>query len=271
MAIENTRLHEGVLAERDQVIEAKDQIRKALAGDLHDGPVQLVAGMMMRLDFCQALLEKDPSLLAKELTRAKLLGEQAMHQMRTTLFELRPLSLETDGLEAALQDFIVARQEDITNDQATCLRLEIETESPDGHISRQDKKVEAAIFVIVQETVNNAIKHTQANNIVVHLKESRTGLDITISDDGQGFDVAQVMNNYSKRGSLGMVNIRERTELIGGELSIESALGQGTEIKVYVSKAKEVRLKKRSKTGRLTLPVEWRENKATTRSSSHTL
>jgi signal transduction histidine kinase len=262
IAIENARLHENVLAERDRVIEAEAQTRKALAGNLHDGPIQQVAGMLMRLEFCQMLLEKDPPRLAQELLKTKTLGEQAVHQMRTTLFELRPLILETDGLEAVLRAFLESRQKDMTAEKSPCLTLKIETNQPDGHISRQESKVEAAIFAIVQETVNNAIKHAQASKIVVHLKETHTGLHTTIADDGRGFDVDQVMKHYAQRGSLGMINIRERAELIGGELAIESASGQGTQIRLYVPKAKAERLQKRGKTGRLSLPPELLENKS---------
>jgi signal transduction histidine kinase len=254
IAIQNARLHENVLAERDRVIEAQEQARRGLARDLHDGPTQLVAGIMMSLDFSKQALEKDPSLLAKELGYMQGLAERASHQMRTMLFELRPLVLETQGLGAALQVFLDRRQKDIEN--ATSLSLEIKTDNPSGDISRQDGKVEAAIFAIVQETVNNAIKHAQAENIVVELRETPNVVYTIIADDGQGFDVDQVMANYEHRGSLGMVNIQERTELIGGELKIKSAPGKGTRFTICVPKEKEARMKKRGRTGPLNIPPD---------------
>ncbi len=254
IAIQNARLHENVLAERDRVIEAQEQARRVLARDLHDGPTQLVAGIMMSLDFSKQALEKDPSLLAKELDYMQGLAERASHQMRTMLFELRPLVLETQGLGAALQVFLDRRQKDIEN--ATSLCLKIKTDGPSGDISRQDGKVEAAIFAIVQETVNNAIKHAQAENIVVELRETPTAVYTIIADDGQGFDVDQVMASYEHRGSLGMVNIRERTELIGGELKIKSAPGKGTRFTICVPKEKEARMKKRGRTGPLNIPPD---------------
>lgn len=254
IAIQNARLHENVLAERDRVIEAQEQARRALARDLHDGPTQLVAGIMMSLDFCKKALEKDPSLLPKELDEMQELASRASHQMRTMLFELRPLVLETQGLGAALQVFLERRQKDIG--QATTLRLEVKTDHGGGDISRQDGKVEAAIFAIVQETVNNAIKHARAKNILVELRETPLAIDTIISDDGQGFDVDKVLANYEHRGSLGMVNIRERTELIGGELDIKSAPDKGTRITIHVPKEEEMRLKKRSPTGPLVVPPD---------------
>jgi signal transduction histidine kinase len=252
IAIQNARLHENVLAERDRVIEAEEEARKKLARDLHDGPTQLVAGIKMSLDFSRKALEKEPSLLPKELTYMQELAERATHQMRTMLFELRPLVLETQGLGAALQVFLERRQKDIT-EPTPKLKLELETDHPGGDISRQDGKVEATIFAIVQETVNNAIKHAQANTITVVLKETPQAIYTMIKDDGKGFDVDAVMNNYEQRGSLGMINLRERTELIGGELTMSSAPGQGTQITLAVPKEKQERLKKRGVTGTLTL------------------
>ncbi len=251
IAIENARLHESVLAERDRVIEAEEQVRRKLARDLHDGPTQLVSGMMMHLEFCQKALETDPSLLAEELPRMKDLAAQAVHQMRTTLFELRPLVLETQGLAPALQAFLERRQKEV---QTTKLTLNLKSSQPDGQISRQEAEVEAAIFAIVQEAVNNALKHTRANNIMVHLKETPTAIYAIVIDDGQGFDLDQVMHRYQQRGSLGLVNIRERTELIGGELTLKSGPGRGTHIAIYVPKTKAERTKKRQTTGRLSGP-----------------
>lgn len=252
IALQNARLHQSVLAERDKVIEAEEEARKKLARDLHDGPTQLVAGIKMSLDFSKKALEKEPSLLPKELAYMLELADRATHQMRTMLFELRPLVLETQGLGAALQVFLDRRQQDITGDTPK-LALKIETDHPSGDISRQDGKVEAAIFAIVQETVNNAIKHAQAKNIVVQLTETATAVYTVIKDDGKGFDVDQVMNNYEQRGSLGMINLKERTQLIGGELNIRSALGHGTRITIQVPKEDSERLKKRNTTGTLSL------------------
>lgn len=180
------------------------------------------------------------------------LADRATHQMRTLLFELRPLVLETQGLGAALQVFMDRRQKDIAGETPK-LTLKIETNNPGGDISRQDGKVETTIFAIVQETVNNAVKHAQAQNIVVQLTETATAIYTVIKDDGVGFDVDQVMNNYEQRGSLGMINLKERTELIGGELSIRSAPGQGTRITIQVPKEHSERLKKRNTTGQLSL------------------
>ena len=230
IAIENAQLYEKVLKERDKVIEVEEQARKELARDLHDGPTQLVSGIMMNLEFCKRALESEPSLLVKEISYMRKLAERASHQMRTTLFKLRPLALETQGLAPALQVFLDRLQKEAETPR---LILKIESEQPDGEVSRQDSRMETAIFAIIQETVNNALKHARANKIVVKLKESSAGLRIVIIDDGCGFEVHKTRGN-----GLGLVNIRERAELIGGRLITESVLGRGRYISLDVPKAK---------------------------------
>ncbi|MCB9078602.1 MAG: GAF domain-containing protein [Anaerolineaceae bacterium] len=248
IAIENARLHESVLDERDRVIEAEEQARKALARDLHDGPVQLVSSLSMRLNFCQRLIKESPNMLVKELPTAMQLADRAVHQMRTMLFELRPLALEVDGLESALKTFVERQQHDISEKHLR-LTLSIETDNPQGHLTRQDSKVETALFAIVQEAVTNAIKHAQSSYIQIQLRETPTALYATVADDGVGFNVDEMMENYSQRSSLGLINIKERTELIGGDLAIRSVSGKGTKIRVFVPKAQQERLKKRGQSG----------------------
>ncbi len=255
IAIKNARFHGSALAERDRVIEAEDQARKALARDLHDGPTQMVSAMMMRLDFCKLLMEKEPDSLdklAEEIATTQDLAGQAIHQIRTLLFELRPLTLEAQGLVPALRVFMDRRQQDV--EDKVKLRLEIKSLNPNNEISRQEDKVEGAIFAIVQEAVGNAIKYAYADNIVVKLEETFTAIYVGITDDGDGFDIDAVMNNYEQRASLGMLNIQERADLIGADLSLRSIIGQGTRISLRLSTAKEERMKKRGTTATLGRP-----------------
>lgn len=265
IAIENARLYESLEAEHTRSIQAEQDARKRLANDLHDGPTQLVAAIMMNLDFATKAMEKDPSLLPATLEEMANLASRASHQMRTLLFELRPLVLETQGLGAALQVFLDRRQKDAS--PGTELSLKIDTHDPSGDISRQDGKIETTIFAVVQETVNNAIKHAQAKNIVVTLKETNKGIYTTIADDGVGFDVDKVLKNYETRGSLGMLNIRERAASLGGESSIESKAGQGTTISIYVPKdgaEKTMRIQRKAASGILSWPNSLSKSKPPT-------
>jgi signal transduction histidine kinase len=111
------------------------------------------------------------------------------------------------------------------------------------------------LFAIIQETVNNAVKHAQAATVMVSLKETAERLIATVTDDGVGFEVETVMREYATRGSLGMINLRERAEAVGGEFTLESTSGAGTRVVVDVPKKKRDRdRKRRATTGRLRMP-----------------
>jgi excisionase family DNA binding protein len=254
IAIENAYLHQNVLAERGRVIEVEEQARKKLAHGLHDGPVQLISAALMHLDCCLLLLEKDSTRVAKELIATKQMVEQVAHQIRTLLFELRPLALEAQGLQAALQIFLERQQKNTLGN--TRLALEVETINSDGAISRLDSKVEVALFAIAQEAVNNALKYAHADNIVVHLKETANALHVIIVDGGQGFEVGKVMDSYEQRASLGLLTIRERAGLIGGKLTIDTGPDQGTRLTVWAPKTEAARRQKHSTTERLSLPIK---------------
>ncbi|MBN1220251.1 MAG: sensor histidine kinase [Anaerolineae bacterium] len=237
VVLENFRLKEEILVERGRAVEIENQVRKKLADGLHDGPTQLLSAILMHLELCALLVDKDLATLSKELIETKNIAKQAEHQLRTLLFELRPLILETKGLVAAIQSFLERRQNEVT--RQTNFTLKIEPHSPDGAISRLEIQVEAALFAIVQEAVNNAIKYAQATNITVYLKETPSNLCVMVTDNGEGFKIDEVMAGCEQRNSLGLVNIRERAELIGGELTVKSIPGRGTFIVVCLPRTKE--------------------------------
>ncbi|RMF04475.1 MAG: GAF domain-containing protein [Chloroflexi bacterium] len=252
IAARNASLHERVLAERDRAFEAEEQARKALARDLHDGPTQLLSAISMRLDYCQTLWKKDPQQVPYELESVRKLAKRAVSEIRTMLFELRPLILETDGLVPALKTLVDRWQQDMAGrSQTTTLTFRAKPMEQSRQFPRQDKKTEAALYAIIQEIVNNAIKHAQASRISLELQESEKDIRVTVVDDGIGFELESAMRQAVQRGSMGLVNIRERTNLIGGELTIHSSPGQGTITVVRVAKAEIERKKRRSATGPL--------------------
>lgn len=142
--------------------------------------------------------------------------------------------LKKQGLGAAVRAFLACRQKAIETSKLT---LDIETRHPGGEISRQEAKIEATIYAIVQEAVNNALKHAQAGTIQVRLKETPAEICASVVDDGKGFDVDRILHNHEQQDSRGLFNVWERTEPVSGTLTIESGPGQGTRIEIYVPKA----------------------------------
>jgi signal transduction histidine kinase len=221
----------GLTGIKEATILVEERIRRALARDLHDGPIQLISALLMQLDFCRQVVEKEPALIPDQLAGMRQLGERAICQMRTMLFELYPVTLETQGLCAALRVFLEQRQKMA---HTTRLTLHIEARSPDTPFPRQEARVESALFAIVREAVTNALKHAQAAHIAVRLRETPSAIHIAVVDDGKGFDVARVMRHYDQQHSLGLLTIQERTEWIGGRLEIQSVPGQGTCVAICV-------------------------------------
>jgi signal transduction histidine kinase len=148
------------------------------------------------------------------------------------LFTLRPLVLESQGLVAALVSMAEKMKETYSQ--------EVLIEVDEGVLKDMEMGKQSVIFYLVEEAVNNARKHARAPHIWVNLRpfESEIAL-LEIRDDGAGFDVATVNRSYDQRGSLGMVNLRERTELINGVLNLQSAIGKGTRVQVYIPLTEE--------------------------------
>jgi signal transduction histidine kinase len=227
-AIENARLYRNLQAEKDRIVALEEEVRKRLARDLHDGPAQLLSAIIMSTKFAEQILTRTPEKrdkLREELEELEPLATKALHQVRTMLFDLRPLILETQGLVPAMETYVKRLRP--ANDFAISLKIKDFSE-------RLDAKTEAAIFSIVQEAVGNARKHANASHLELRMVRQDGNLVVTVHDDGQGFDLVRVDQSYDQCGSLGLLNMRERTEMLNGEFSIESAVGQGTLVKLIV-------------------------------------
>ncbi len=221
IALQNAELFESLQEEKRRVLFSDEELRKQLARELHDGPTQTISSIAMRLDFIRMLLDKHPAKAREELDGLERLAAQAVREVRTMLFSMRPMILETQGLAAALEQY--------------AQRIE-DTEKIDVHLDadRLDKRpvphVEGATFFILEEAINNARKHAQPKNIWITLERRDGELLAQVRDDGQGFDLAEVDSSYDKRTSLGLVNMRERARLINGLLTIQSKPREGTTI-----------------------------------------
>jgi signal transduction histidine kinase len=232
IAIQNARLYQDLLEEKERMIEVHEEARKKLARDLHDGPTQSVAAMAMRINLTRRMFNKDTKSALDELIKIEELAHRTTKEIRHMLFTLRPLILESQGLKAALLSMAEKTRE--TYSQNVVIDLN------DKIIEDLEMGKQGVIFYIVEEAVNNARKHAAAANIWVRLKELEPGLAmLEIQDDGIGFDVGAVTKAYDQRGSLGMINLRERTELVNGLLNVQSQPGGGTFVQVYIPLTEE--------------------------------
>ena len=229
IALQNARLYQDLAHEKERIIQSQEEAQKKLARDLHDGPTQSVAAIAMRIEIARRLMERSTREAAQELIKVEELARRTTQEIRHMLFTLRPLVLEAEGLEAALRT-IAEKMNDLYNQ---CVRIEVDR----ALASALDATKQTVIFSLAEEAVNNARKHAQSSEIVVRLRLVPKINDVAmleISDNGVGFDVQSVMNDYDRRGSLGMVNLRERAEQIDALLKIESAPGSGTRVRVFI-------------------------------------
>ncbi|MBI5702975.1 MAG: GAF domain-containing sensor histidine kinase [Chloroflexota bacterium] len=232
IAVQNASLYQNLVEEKERMIEVQEETRKKLARDLHDGPTQSVAAMAMRINLIRRMMAKNPQEALDELQKIEELAHRTTKEIRHMLFTLRPLILESQGLNAALQAMAEKMRE--TFSQNVLINVD-ESVLEDMEMGKQ-----GVIFYIIEEAVNNARKHASAAHVWVRLRPFEREIALLeIEDDGVGFDVAAVNKSYDKRGSLGMVNLRERTELVNGLLNIDSAPGKGTRIQVYIPLSEE--------------------------------
>jgi len=224
IAIDNARLYQSLREERDKIIKAQEDVRRELARNLHDGTVQLLAAIAMGLDHVERLLELKPDAVYAELDALRRLVRQATKETRLLLFELRPVILETQGLVAALESYV----DQLQSSEDFEVHLEVA-----GFHERLPFRVEGTVFAIIQEAINNIRRHAHAQRAWLRLEADSQELVVSIRDDGVGFDVAAVEQNYDQRRSFGLLNMRERSTLIDGTLSIESRTtgpNRGTEV-----------------------------------------
>lgn len=228
VALHNAQLIYDLKEEREKLLSREEEVRHQLARDLHDGPAQAMAVITMKAEFIKRLLERDPAQALAELDELSSIAKRTNYEVRTMLFELRPLMLETQGLKVTLEQYLDRLRAKAGN---TAIVLE----GTDIDQIRLGSKVEGALFNMIQESVTNAIKHAKANHIWVRLQRLNDQmLEVVIQDDGVGFDKAAVLKSYERRGSFGLLNIDERARLVGGRAEIDSTPGKGTKITIFV-------------------------------------
>ncbi|MBI2845452.1 MAG: sensor histidine kinase, partial [Chloroflexi bacterium] len=204
--------------EQARIIRTQEDVRRELARDLHDGTVQRLSTIAMGLEYVRNLFQARPELVPDELESLRTLALKASQEARLLLFELRPLILESEGLAAALR----AYAEQIPA-EGVAIHLELSDFS-----RRLGFAKEEAIFDILQEAVTNARKHAQAENIHLRLQGEKGYLVCFVEDDGRGFKVTQAEKASERRMHFGLLNMRERAEMIKASLAVESAPGKGT-------------------------------------------
>jgi two-component system sensor histidine kinase DegS len=205
-----------------KIIEAQEEERKRLSREIHDGPAQMMANVMMRSDLIEKIYkERGADEAITEIRSVKKMVRNALYEVRRIIYDLRPMALDDLGLVPTLKKYLQTIEEyhKETNIYFTSI----------GENRRLPTKYEVALFRLVQESVTNALKHATAREIQVKIELSKANITVVIKDDGKGFDVGE-----KNPESFGIIGMRERVELLEGEMSIDSKLGRGTIVLIQV-------------------------------------
>jgi PAS domain S-box-containing protein len=202
-----------------RLLKVQEEERRHLARELHDEFGQALATITLHLHAARSLAGV---AALPRLDQCVTLLQQAGEQVRRLALELRPTMLDTLGLEATLR-WLAEQYQQRNGSEVQIV----------GHLSGAPLLAELTIagFRVVQEALTNVVRHASAQHVWIELSQSESVLEVVVHDDGVGFDVAATQELSSRRGSLGLLGMAERVQLLGGKLDVESEPGRGTRIR----------------------------------------
>lgn len=209
-----------------RIIKAQEDERQRVARDIHDGPAQLMSNVVLKAEICERMIDVDLEKARKELQGLKKIVRDSLQDVRKIIYNLRPMSLDDLGLVPTLQRYIMTFQED------TGISVSFKTK---GTFEDIKSLVSLTVFRIVQESINNIRKHANARSVIINLEFSDKELKLYIYDDGKGFDIESLKaKDDDISGGFGLISMRERIDLLGGELDINSEPGKGTRLNIVI-------------------------------------
>lgn len=201
-----------------RIIQAQEEERKRISRDIHDGPAQMLANVMIRSGLIEKTFnEKGPEPALLELKDLKEMVRGALYEVRRIIYDLRPMALDDLGLIPTLKKYLSTVEE---YEEGVDIHFQ-----NSGQEYRFKSDFEVSIFRMVQESVSNALKHGESKDIWVKIEWLRDIMNIIIKDSGRGFN-----QNEVKDKSFGLIGMRERIELLKGDMTITSTIGNGTTI-----------------------------------------
>ena len=205
-----------------QVIRSQEEERRRVARDIHDGPAQAIANIVFRAEVCERLIDTDTQRAKSELKALREHIRNTLAEIRKIIFDLRPMALDDLGLAPTIRGVLdVFREEYGLFTEVAVI----------GKERRLESHVEIGIFRVVQEALNNIVKHAQASSAKVRIEFAAAGVTVLVEDDGKGFEMTE---GELPSGHYGIMGMRERMQLLNGKLSIKAAPRRGTRVMISV-------------------------------------
>jgi two-component system sensor histidine kinase UhpB len=214
-----------------QVINAQEEERKRIARSLHDDTGQALSTLIINLERLEGYVPEDDREIKTRLAGARELANDILDGLRSIVHGLRPAILDDLGLVPAIRWY--AR----SNLEAAGIQVSLDLPAEPLSLSPE---LSTTLFRITQEGVNNIVRHSNAEKAVLSLVVDKQGVYLGIEDDGRGFSVAEDRGEAIRLHQWGLVGIRERVELVGGEVNLISDPGSGTVLQVYAPLSKNI-------------------------------
>jgi two-component system sensor histidine kinase DegS len=215
------RMEENLRYYLQEITRAQEEERKRVSRELHDDTAQLLLSLSRQID---NFIRNQHSSNSKQVTFLKSLQEQVndcVQSVNRYAQDLRPSLIDDLGLMAALRSLVKrAREYD---------GMEIKLEES-GEERRLPSEIEMLLYRVVQEALNNAWRHARATEVCLNIRFHENRVEVTVNDNGKGFNVQETMNTLTQTGKLGLIGMQERARLLGGELEFDSSPGKGTRV-----------------------------------------
>lgn len=209
-----------------RIIEAQEAERKRVSRDIHDGPAQVMANVVMKAEYCEKIIDEDVAGTKLELQGLKETVRESLRDIRKIIYDLLPMSLADLGLVPTLEKLIRDFEKE------TAVKTDFTADHQPGmHIKQL---VEVTLFRIVQESLNNIRKHALANAASIHITLREDEVELRIVDNGIGFDSDILSETQDPERGYGLYSMQERVDLLRGNLVLETAPGKGTKIHVII-------------------------------------
>jgi PAS domain S-box-containing protein len=214
------RTNEALRHLSSKLLSAQEEERRRIAGEIHDTLGSCLSGIKFKVDNALQEVRKGASVSMESLSAIIPVIQEGIEECRRMQMDLRPSILDDLGLLATLSWFCRRYQTIYTG-----IKVELEQTLEEADIPNALKII---IFRVMQEGMNNIAKHSGADLVQLSLRKMDGSIELSLEDNGQGFDLKKVLGSESTKRGLGLTSMRERTELSGGSFAIESAEGKGT-------------------------------------------
>ncbi len=203
-----------------RIIEAQEGERLKLSRQMHDGPAQALTNLILQAEICERLFESDPERARTELANLRNAVAGTFQKVKGLILSLRPMMLDDLGVVPTLRRYV----DNFSDNSGVPAQMMLT-----GKERRLESHKEVTIFRIVQELLNNAVEHAHATNVQITLDVGDDRVYVSVEDNGSGFELSDTLTSPDA-DKLGLATMRERGEMLGGQLYFDSGLGRGTKV-----------------------------------------